>query len=42
MRMIRTIGLFVAVTLASTYAMTPAFACPRGYAPCGGVCCPTR
>jgi hypothetical protein len=42
MRVIRIIGLLVAVSLVSASAMTPAFACPRGYAPCGGGCCPTR
>ena len=42
MRMIRMIGFLLAVALASSIAMTPAFACPRGYAPCGGACCPTR
>jgi hypothetical protein len=33
MRMIRMIGFLLAVALASSIAMTPAFACPRGYAP---------
>jgi hypothetical protein len=42
MRVIRMIGLLVAMTLASTFAMTPAFACPKGYVPCGGACCPTH
>jgi hypothetical protein len=42
MRMIRMIGLLVAMTLASTWVLTPAFACPKGYIACGGACCPTR
>jgi hypothetical protein len=36
------IGLLVAMSLASGFAITPAFACPRGYVACGGACCPTR
>lgn len=36
------IGLLVAMSLVSGFASTPAFACPRGYVPCGGACCPTR
>ena len=32
--------LLAAVTVAVAMPTTKASACPDGYAPCGGVCCP--
>ena len=41
MFIIRILGL-AAMLLAATSLVTPAFACPGGYAPCGDACCPTQ
>jgi hypothetical protein len=31
---------FLAVLMLATMALAPAYACPAGYASCGGACCP--
>ena len=41
MRMIRILALFAAL-LATASFTADAFACPAGYFPCGGACCPRR
>jgi hypothetical protein len=41
MRTIRILG-FIAATLATIAIVTPVYACPAHYVPCGGACCPSR
>ena len=41
MRIARILGLIAAI-LATSCSLTPVFACPAGYVPCGSACCPGR
>jgi hypothetical protein len=39
MRTIRILGILAAL-LVTTCIVTPVFACPTAYVPCGSACCP--
>jgi hypothetical protein len=42
MRTLKVLGVLAALLLATVSLTTSVAACPAGYVPCGGACCPGR